>query len=170
VAIATRETVLALGLMRWPSTAAAPGCCFAFLSPFFATLLLSDFGSLLAPFFLGRRKMTQSDPLDLPRLEARASDLPFLSAQWESVPLNEAFPDEIPAGVEAKNISVRFLPNIHSRVYLSVDLQSADHAQEEYINANFITDEHSYVLTQAPQAATAEVRPLPGMPTAAWLN
>ncbi|EDQ88908.1 uncharacterized protein MONBRDRAFT_25606 [Monosiga brevicollis MX1] len=108
-----------------------------------------------------RGRMTQSRPLNVSQLEASSRDPTMLQSEYESIPPNAASVDELPSGVESRNRSPSVLPNIHSRVYLSVDMSSDTALRDEYINANYMRGlggvDRRFILTQAPSPTTCEM-------------
>lgn len=98
--------------------------------------------------------------MTLPILEAKLSSPSSLEAEFDSVPTNQAFPDELPPHVDDRNRDPNILPNIHSRVFLSVDQNSSRAETDEYINANFLRgyrgQDQAYIVTQAPSPPTVE--------------
>lgn len=106
--------------------------------------------------------LTQSRPLDGRAVVALADKTQDLIAEYKTVPKNEGYPDTVPPKAMRRVREPAFLPNMHSRVLLSVDHNQPNAELREFVNANFIRGHNgrpnAYIATQNPTREGVVVR------------
>lgn len=81
--------------------------------------------------------------------------------EFRSVSLNEAYTDVVPSQAMCRVHEPTFLPNMHSRVLLSIDHSLPNSECLEFANANFIRGHNlrsnAFIATQNPTPEGVEV-------------